>query len=221
MRAVADYDVDRAQVQRRRRQSRALLIARKLPAPQGFPARLVRAARRVLRAVLAARCGPRVAPCALAVRGVKAYPGGHCAGVPPLPIPNREVKPGCADGTAPQCGRVGGRRLYMDEAPPSALQGFRRASFFVSPRRVASPGARRGVLLPAMRAARRGRIPPVGVARALHFSKVLALHSKKVLTLHSNGFDACRIFLWNIVGSCRFLQAILPHQGQLLSHFSI
>ncbi len=31
--------------------------------------------------------------------------------VPPLPIPNREVKPACADGTAMQCGRVGGRLL--------------------------------------------------------------------------------------------------------------
>jgi hypothetical protein len=28
-----------------------------------------------------------------------------------LPIPNREVKPACADGTAMQCGRVGGRLL--------------------------------------------------------------------------------------------------------------
>ena len=33
--------------------------------------------------------------------------GGYCGGVPPLPIPNREVKPACADGTAMQCGRVG------------------------------------------------------------------------------------------------------------------
>ena len=35
--------------------------------------------------------------------------GGYCGGVPPLPIPNREVKPACADGTAMQCGRVGSR----------------------------------------------------------------------------------------------------------------
>ena len=34
--------------------------------------------------------------------------GGYCGGVPPLPIPNRAVKPACADGTAMQCGRVGG-----------------------------------------------------------------------------------------------------------------
>ena len=34
-------------------------------------------------------------------------------GVPPLPIPNREVKHACADGTAMQCGRVGGRHLYL------------------------------------------------------------------------------------------------------------
>ena len=26
--------------------------------------------------------------------------GGYSVGVPPLPIPNREVKPNCADGTA-------------------------------------------------------------------------------------------------------------------------
>ena len=39
------------------------------------------------------------------------YSGGYCGGVPPLPIPNREVKPACADGTAMQCGRVGGRHF--------------------------------------------------------------------------------------------------------------
>ena len=31
--------------------------------------------------------------------------------VPPLPIPNREVKLTCADGTAMPCGRVGSRLL--------------------------------------------------------------------------------------------------------------
>ena len=41
------------------------------------------------------------------------YSGGYCGGVPPLPIPNREVKPVCADGTAMQCGRVGGRHFSM------------------------------------------------------------------------------------------------------------
>ena len=38
--------------------------------------------------------------------------GGYSGGVPPLPIPNREVKPARADGTAMQCGRVGSRLLY-------------------------------------------------------------------------------------------------------------
>ena len=33
--------------------------------------------------------------------------GDYCGGVPPLPIPNREVKPASADGTAFICGRVG------------------------------------------------------------------------------------------------------------------
>ena len=38
--------------------------------------------------------------------------GGYCGEVPPLPIPNREVKLTCADGTAMQCGRVGSRLLF-------------------------------------------------------------------------------------------------------------
>ena len=42
--------------------------------------------------------------------------GGYCGRVPPLPIPNREVKPACADGTAMQCGRVGSRLLFKSEA---------------------------------------------------------------------------------------------------------
>ena len=45
------------------------------------------------------------------------YSGGYSAGAPPLPIPNREVKPGRADGTAPQCGRVGRRRFSLDVLP--------------------------------------------------------------------------------------------------------
>ena len=49
--------------------------------------------------------------CSLAQR----YSGGYCGGVPPLPIPNREVKPACADGTAMQCGRVGGRHFSKRE----------------------------------------------------------------------------------------------------------
>ena len=38
--------------------------------------------------------------------------GDYCGGVPPLPIPNREVKTASADGTAFTCGRVG-RRLSL------------------------------------------------------------------------------------------------------------
>ena len=37
-------------------------------------------------------------------------------GVPPLPIPNREVKPNSADGTAKICGRVGHRHFYRRRA---------------------------------------------------------------------------------------------------------
>ena len=46
--------------------------------------------------------------------------GGYSDGVPPLPIPNREVKPARADGTARQCGRVGSR-LFFREASRIAI----------------------------------------------------------------------------------------------------
>ena len=39
------------------------------------------------------------------------YFGGYSSGDPPLPIPNREVKPANADGTAIPSGRVGSRRF--------------------------------------------------------------------------------------------------------------
>ena len=47
---------------------------------------------------------------------MKEISGGYCGGVPPLPIPTREVKPTCADGTAMQCGRVGSRLLLQSSA---------------------------------------------------------------------------------------------------------
>ena len=51
--------------------------------------------------------------------------GGYCSGVPPLPIPNREVKPACADGTAMQCGRVGDRPLFRtSQCPMDAVRLF-------------------------------------------------------------------------------------------------
>ena len=50
--------------------------------------------------------------------------GGYCGGVPPLPIPNREVKPACADGTAMQCGRVGGRHFFEEPLSHSDLRAF-------------------------------------------------------------------------------------------------
>mgnify|MGYP006918039473 CR=1 FL=1 len=55
--------------------------------------------------------------------------GGYCGGVPPLPIPNREVKPACADGTAMQCGRVGGRLLSHTGEPRRLV--LRGSPFFV------------------------------------------------------------------------------------------
>ena len=55
--------------------------------------------------------------------------GGYSAGVPPLPIPNREVKPVRADGTAMQCGRVGSRLFSVYVLPENLLW---RDIFFVS-----------------------------------------------------------------------------------------
>ena len=55
--------------------------------------------------------------CLSSVRYVNNHIAGvYCGGVPPLPIPNRAVKPACADGTAMQCGRVGGR-LFSTREP--------------------------------------------------------------------------------------------------------
>ena len=59
----------------------------------------------VLRFCLLPVCHPYV------LKDVNRTSGGYRGGVPPLPIPNREVKPACADGTAMQCGRVGSRLL--------------------------------------------------------------------------------------------------------------
>ena len=50
--------------------------------------------------------------------------GGYCVGVPPLPIPNREVKPVCADGTAMQCGRVGSCLLFGSPSTGSVGGGL-------------------------------------------------------------------------------------------------
>ena len=62
--------------------------------------------------------------------------GGYCGEVPPLPIPNREVKLTCADGTAMQCGRVGSRLLSISEASITKVVGaflFSYSSAFLSP----------------------------------------------------------------------------------------
>ena len=55
------------------------------------------------------------------------YLGGYSVRVPPLPIPNREVKPDNADGTA-DCGRVGSRRFYQGKLVNICSQAF---SFFM------------------------------------------------------------------------------------------
>ena len=58
------------------------------------------------------------------------YSGGYGDGVPPLPIPNREVKPVHADGTA-SSGRVGSRPLFNQCEKASSRNG--QEAFFFPP----------------------------------------------------------------------------------------
>ena len=92
MRVVRDDDVDRRQVYRQQCQSRALLIAR------NFHCMLVLS-------VYSSRF-PYMS---------SLISGGYSDGASPLPIPNREVKPVRADGTA-SSGRVGSRRFFPEES---------------------------------------------------------------------------------------------------------
>ena len=62
--------------------------------------------------------------------------GGYSVGVPPLPIPNREVKPVRADGTA-YSGRVGSRRPFrlsaaLEKVSPQRHSLFSGFSFLFS-----------------------------------------------------------------------------------------
>ena len=109
LRVVVDYDVDRMQVYRQRCHSRALLIARPL-----FAFRVWRYIRSAIYGhfTFFSSCLP--------------YSGDYSTGVPPLPIPNREVKPDHADGTA-SSGRVGSRRFQ--KKPPCLIRIRRLCSF--------------------------------------------------------------------------------------------
>ena len=90
LRVVVDYDVDRMQVYRQRCHSRALLIARSLlvlPSMGG---------------IYVQRTGFRsiAGGCFTFFTSCLPYSGDYSTEVPPLPIPNREVKLSHADGTA-------------------------------------------------------------------------------------------------------------------------
>ena len=60
------------------------------------------------------------------------YNGGNNDGDPPLSIPNREVKPICADGTAIPSGRVGSRQSIEGPQDSNALRTF----FCIQPVRI-------------------------------------------------------------------------------------
>ena len=128
-RAVKDDDVDRLQVQGRRRPQ---------PSSTNSPPALPVKAHTLVSAPwvfrMSASAGVRVFSSGLSLfcfRSISetSYSGGFGPGVPPLPIPNREVKPGRADGTAPQCGRVG-RRLLERGGFLAGMRGTPSLFFF-------------------------------------------------------------------------------------------
>ena len=84
--------------------------------------------------------GVRLFLVCLDVSFTKTYSGGYSSGAPPLPIPNREVKPGRADGTAPQCGRVGRRRFLP--LPSSGTICSSGGEVFLWPVRIFRPVSR-------------------------------------------------------------------------------
>ena len=137
-RAVKDDDVDRLQVQGRRRPQ---------PSSTNSPPALPVKAHTLVSAPwvfrMSASAGVRVFSSGLSLfcfRSISetSYSGGFGPGVPPLPIPNREVKPGRADGTAPQCGRVGRRLLERG----GSLQGCGEPPlFFLFPSSPSSPSS--------------------------------------------------------------------------------
>ena len=102
MRVVKDDDVDRRQVYRQRCHSRALLIARNFGrrqagyAKSGFLLSLVK--RKRVSTDVKSTLNKDGVSCE--IQYVNVISGGYSVGVPPLPIPNREVKPDRADGTA-------------------------------------------------------------------------------------------------------------------------
>ena len=87
LRVVIDDDVDRMQVYRQRCHSRALLIARSLLV---FPC---------MGGIYVQFTG-FITGCSLLFTSCRPYSGDYSTEVPPLPIPNREVKLSHADGTA-------------------------------------------------------------------------------------------------------------------------
>src|SRR5438045_4388886 len=69
--------------------------------------------------------------------------GGYIGGGPPVPIPNTEVKPSRADGTArPACGRVGRCRNFSPRRP--AAPPSRGASPFQPTKRFTQRAPRKG-----------------------------------------------------------------------------
>ena len=108
-RVVVDYHVDRREVQVQRCTE---------PTRTNSPITFVSSFRSSLSRHTGPRCG-----------GSGNTKRRRRGGATPLPIPNREVKPACADGTARKGGRAGGCRLWGATTDRSMVTSCRRRPF--------------------------------------------------------------------------------------------
>ena len=108
-RVVVDYHVDRREVQVQRCTE---------PTRTNSPITFVSS----FRSSLSRHTGSRL-------WGFRKHKRRRRGGATPLPIPNREVKPACADGTARKGGRAGGCRLWGATTDRSMVTTCRRRPF--------------------------------------------------------------------------------------------
>ena len=73
------------------------------------------------------------------------YFGGFSVGVPPLPMPNRAVKPAIADGTGP-CGRKSRQPPCLFGAPGASRRDARAPFHYIYCHISPSPGSQRGMI---------------------------------------------------------------------------
>src|SRR5882724_3027225 len=114
-----------------------------------------------------------------------------CRGCSPLPIPNREVKPLMADGTAPQCGRVGSCHIHL--SPVRFLTGLFYARQGLRPRHMTThPASSPCPLIPRSPTTHSLRISSIPARRSIRRSARPHPHrriKKSFPELYLEGFE--------------------------------